>query len=195
MCPSSLLSHHLHPRQSRCTNLLLQWTPIVVLGRSLSFPRQHRPIYHSFLIPFLTSFSHIMPPRSVSLINTSSSTLRWPWRFALILSLFPLLASIGFVLFPTVSTTAAGFPVASSAGYESYVLLLSAREAFIGLVGIVLWWRGEVRALGWVLLLLGVVPAVDGWVALQSGVTALQALGHWGTIAVCAAVGYTLINA
>ena len=111
------------------------------------------------------------------------------------MGLFPLLASLGFLTFPKLASTLCGFPLPTTASDHSYILLLSAREAYIGLLALVLWWRREVRALGWVLLLLGVVPAVDGWVAWQSSVTPVQALGHWGSIAAAVAMGYTLINA
>ena len=126
----------------------------------------------------------------------TAANLKWPLRIAGAMSLFPLLASLAFVFLPKLSAAMCGFPVPTSATHHSYVALLSAREAYIGLVALTLWWKGEVRALGWVLLLLSVVPAMDGWVALQHGATpTLQAMGHWGSIAAAVAIGYTLINA
>ena len=133
-------------------------------------------------------------PRTIP-VSSTSSDLKWPLNIAAVMGLFPLLAALSFLAFPKLASTLCGFPVPTTSSDHSYILLLSAREAYIGLVALVLWWRGEVRALGWVLLLLSVVPAVDGWVALHEGLTTLQALGHWGSIAAAAAIGYTLINA
>ena len=145
-----------------------------------------------FVLLFSLALLHFSMARSMP---SSSTDLVWPMRIALMMGLFPLLAATGFLVVPQLTSTMCGFPVPTTASHHSYVLLLSAREAYMGLLAVVLWWRGEVRALGWALLLLSVVPAVDGCVALQHGVTNLQALGHWGSIAAAAGMGYTLINA
>ena len=86
-----------------------------------------------------------------------------------------------------------GFPAPTTPNHNSYLTLLTAREVYVSLTAAVLWWRGEVQAVGWVLLLLGVLPA-DGWVALQNGGAWWQVVQHWAAVPVCAAVGYTLVN-
>ena len=133
-------------------------------------------------------------PRSIPATASTPPPL-WPWRLAAALSLLPLIAAIGFLVFPIASTSQWGFPVPTTATHHSYLLLLTARELFVTLLAVVLWWCGEVRAMGWLLLLVGVLPAADGWVALQSGATWLQIVQHWAAIPVCAAVGYILVTA
>ena len=133
-------------------------------------------------------------PCSIPAVSTSQSPL-WSWRLALVLGLLPLLAAIGFLLFPTTSTTHWGFPPPTTPTHRSYLTLLATRDLYISLTAALLWWAGEVRALGWVLVVVGVVPAVDGVVAWQNGATWLQIVQHWGLIPVYAAIGYLLINA
>lgn len=116
-------------------------------------------------------------------------------RLAASISLFPLLAALSFLLTPQLAATLCGFPPATTPAHHTYITLLAAREAYIGLLGLTLWWRSEVRALGWLLVVLAVVPAVDGWVAWHAGVSVVQAMGHWGSIVAAVMVGYRLINA
>ena len=109
------------------------------------------------------------------------------------MSFLPLFSGLGFAFFPSAATAMAGWPLPSSASHRSYVQLVAVREAFLALVVMTLWLAGEVQAVGWVLVVAGVIPAVDGWVALQHGTT-LQVLQHWGSIVALVAVGYGLIR-
>jgi len=128
--------------------------------------------------------------------NTSSSPPPlWPWRLALVLSLLPLIAALGFLIAPATTTAIAAFPNPTTPTTATYLTLLTARELYVSLTAIVLWWRREVRAVGCVVLLVAVLPAVDGWVAWQEGGAWWQVVQHWATVPVCVAVGSVLMNA
>ena len=134
-------------------------------------------------------------PRSIPVKAFSPAPPLWPWRIALVLSLIPLVAAAGMLAFPDSSTATWGWPPPTTATHHIYLTLLSARELYVAATALVLWLCGEVRAVGWVLVLVGVLPAADGWVAWQNGATWSQILQHWGAIPITAAVGYPLINA
>ena len=118
----------------------------------------------------------------------------WLWYLALSVSVLPLFAGIGFVLFPTTAAVMVGWPVPTTSVHKSYFILLGAREVFLALTAIALWLLGEVRALGWVLVLVCIIPATDGWVALQNNAAWLQVMQHWGSLVLLAAIGYGLLR-
>ena len=99
-------------------------------------------------------------------------------------------AAVGLLLVPGTMIAAGGWLSLSTPS----LTLFAAREVCVGGWALVLWWCGEVRALGWLLMFASIIPVEDGWVTLHHTGAAISAMKHWFAAPICAWLRYKLIN-
>lgn len=98
------------------------------------------------------------------------------------LNILPTLSGIYGVLRPAGALSLLGFPVPQEPKEQKLSLSLlrmyAVRQATLGLTGLALWWAGEHRLMGVLMLVNAPVAIVDGFVSRWQ--TGGGEWGHWG---------------
>lgn len=103
---------------------------------------------------------------------------------AAVLNILPVAAGINAVLRPASGLALLGFPPPPEPRAEklsfSLTRMYGVRQAVLGLSGLALWWAGEHRLMGVLMLVNAPVAIVDGFVSRWQ--TGGGEWGHWGFI-------------
>lgn len=91
-----------------------------------------------------------------------------------------MLIGIGFLVAPRIASEGFGIPLDGGPGL-AFARVKGIRDIFAGLVVLPFLFRGERRAVAWVMLTATLIPIVDGFIVLNSlGAHPLFLSIHWG---------------
>ena len=114
---------------------------------------------------------------------------------AAVINLVPIAAGVGFLFRPAAALPALGFDEPSNPRdqrlVDGLVQMYSVRQVAGGLGGIILWFFGAYRPMGWTMLVTGGLIAVtDGLVAKKT--TGKHVMTHWVAVPVSVFFGASL---